>query len=45
LTYRQGGEKLYFWVVFNHYSFLFFKNKLRWGITLPHRQGNKKLHI
>jgi hypothetical protein len=22
LPHRQGGEKLYLWVVFNHYSFL-----------------------
>jgi hypothetical protein len=25
--------------------FLFFKNKLRWETTLPHRQGGEKLYI
>jgi hypothetical protein len=24
---------------------LFFKNKLRWETTLPHRQGGEKLYI
>jgi hypothetical protein len=25
--------------------FFFFKNKLMWGTTLPHRQGGEKLYI
>jgi hypothetical protein len=35
----QGGSPLLF------EFFLFFKNKLRWGTTLLHRQGGEKLYI
>jgi hypothetical protein len=39
LAYVARWSSTTFWV------FLFFKNKLRWVTTLPHRQGGKKLYI
>jgi hypothetical protein len=33
------------WSPTNFIVFLFLKNKMEWGTTLPHRQGGGKLYI
>jgi hypothetical protein len=33
------------WSPFNFRVFLFLKNKIKWGTSLPHRQGGEKLYI